>query len=49
MVPRIDYEDISSMALKGFSAPIRAWRVLGESKVESRFEALRGDAGRWHR
>jgi len=40
-----DYEDIGSVALKGFSAPMRAWRVLGDSKVENRFEALRGGAG----
>jgi class 3 adenylate cyclase len=39
-----DYEDIGSVTLKGFAAPIRAWRVLGASKVESRFEALRGGA-----
>jgi hypothetical protein len=25
---------------KGFTAPVRAWRVRGESDAESRFEAL---------
>jgi class 3 adenylate cyclase/tetratricopeptide (TPR) repeat protein len=39
-----EYEGIGSVALKGFSVPIQAWRVLSESRVESRFEALRGGA-----
>ena len=39
-----EYEDIGSVALKGFSVPVQAWRVLSESRVESRFEALRGGA-----
>jgi class 3 adenylate cyclase len=39
-----EYGDIGGVAIKGLSAPIRAWRVLTESQVESRFEALRGDA-----
>src|SRR3954469_20249993 len=28
--------------IKGFTAPVRAWRVIGEGTAESRFEALRG-------
>ena len=39
-----EYEDIGTVALKGFAAAVRAWRVLAESRVESRFEALRGSA-----
>src|SRR5919202_2192839 len=30
--------------LKGFAEPQRAWRVLGEGRVQSRFEALRSAA-----
>ena len=30
--------------LKGFADPVSAWRVLGERRVESRFEAAHGDA-----
>jgi len=29
--------------LKGFDKPVRAWRVVGESATESRFEALHGE------
>lgn len=36
-----EYQDLSVTELKGFAAPIRAWRVLRESAIESRFEALR--------
>jgi class 3 adenylate cyclase/predicted ATPase len=35
-----DYEDLGEVRLKGFAAPVRAWRVLREGKAESRFEAL---------
>ena len=35
-------EDLGRHALKGFSAPVQAWRVTGEGAAESRFEALRG-------
>lgn len=35
-----DYEDLGAMALKGFAAPVQAWRVLHEGTAESRFEAL---------
>jgi len=37
-----DLEDLGCHALKGFTAPVRAWRVIGEGTAESRFEALRG-------
>ena len=33
--------DLGPQALGGFSEPLPAWRVMGESGVESRFEALR--------
>ena len=39
-----EYEDLGAQALKGLPGPVRAWRVVGESTVEDRFEALR--AGR---
>ncbi|MGH1570713.1 AAA family ATPase [Methylobacterium sp. P31] len=32
---------LGSVNLKGFADPVPAWRVTGESHVESRFEALR--------
>jgi hypothetical protein len=35
-----DYEDLGAVMLKGFAAPVRAWRVLREGKAESRFEAF---------
>jgi class 3 adenylate cyclase/tetratricopeptide (TPR) repeat protein len=34
-------EDLGPQQLAGFAEPQRAWRVVGESGVESRFEALR--------
>jgi len=37
-----DLEDLGAHALKGFAAPVPAWRVVGEGGAESRFEALRG-------
>jgi class 3 adenylate cyclase/predicted ATPase len=36
-----EYDDLGPQHLKGFSQPIRAWQVLGESVAASRFEALR--------
>jgi len=36
-----DVEDLGAQPLAGFTEPQRAWRVLGESGVVSRFEALR--------
>ena len=37
-------EDLGLKDLKGFSEPQRAWRVLGENRFRSRFEALRSAA-----
>jgi class 3 adenylate cyclase/predicted ATPase len=36
-----DLEDLGPQALAGFAEPRPAWRVLGESGILSRFEALR--------
>jgi class 3 adenylate cyclase len=37
-----NYADLGPCNLKGFAAPIQAWRVIGDGRVESRFEALHG-------
>jgi class 3 adenylate cyclase/tetratricopeptide (TPR) repeat protein len=37
-------EDLGPQPLAGFAEPQRAWRVVGESGVLSRFEALRSEA-----
>ena len=37
-----DYRDLGSHALKGFDDPVQARQVLGESGVETRFEARTG-------
>jgi class 3 adenylate cyclase/predicted ATPase len=39
-----DYEDLGAVTLKGFAAPVHAWRVLREGTAESRFEALHAAA-----
>src|SRR5262249_13640325 len=39
-----ELEDLGPQPLAGFAEPQRAWRVLGESGVVSRFEALRSGA-----
>src|SRR5262249_62314478 len=39
-----ELEDLGAQPLAGFAEPQRAWRVLRESGVVSRFEALRGEA-----
>jgi class 3 adenylate cyclase/tetratricopeptide (TPR) repeat protein len=39
-----DFEDLGPRQLAGFAEPQRAWRVVGESGVLSRFEALRSEA-----
>ncbi len=39
-----EIEDLGPRQLAGFAEPQRAWRVLGESSVLSRFEALRAAA-----
>jgi hypothetical protein len=36
-----DYRDLGTTALKGFAENVPAWRVLGASAIESRFEAMR--------
>jgi class 3 adenylate cyclase/predicted ATPase len=38
-----EVEDLGLQPLAGFAEPQRAWRVVGESSVASRFEALRGE------
>ena len=37
-------EELGEVELKGFVAPVAAWRVRGEGAVESRFEALHSAA-----
>jgi class 3 adenylate cyclase/tetratricopeptide (TPR) repeat protein len=37
-----DLDDLGPHELKGFAAPVNAWRVVGESRTEGRFEALHG-------
>ncbi|MGE5128561.1 MAG: adenylate/guanylate cyclase domain-containing protein [Sphingomonadaceae bacterium] len=37
-----DLENLGSHDLKGFREPVSIWRVLGESRAESRFDALHG-------
>jgi class 3 adenylate cyclase len=39
-----EIEDLAPQPLAGFAEPQRAWRVVGESGVVSRFEALRSEA-----
>jgi class 3 adenylate cyclase/tetratricopeptide (TPR) repeat protein len=39
-----DLEDLGTQPLAGFAVPQPAWRVIGESGVVSRFEALRSAA-----
>jgi class 3 adenylate cyclase/predicted ATPase len=36
-----EFRDMGSFELKGLREPVHAWAVLGESEVQSRFEALR--------
>ena len=48
-----EYELLDDLNLKGISGPVRAWKVLVESRIESRFEAAHADtlghlAGREH-
>ena len=35
-----EYEPVEPVQLKGFDAPVQAWRVVRERTIESRFEAL---------
>jgi class 3 adenylate cyclase/tetratricopeptide (TPR) repeat protein len=39
-----EYADLGRHVLKGFDHPVHAWEVIGESKVRSRFHALRASA-----
>ena len=39
-----EIEDLGPQPLAGFAEPQRGWRVIGESGVVSRFEALRSEA-----
>ena len=39
-----EVEDLGPLPLAGFAEPQRAWRVIGDSGVLSRFEALRSEA-----
>ena len=39
-----EYHDLGAVALKGFAENVPAWRVIGGSTAESRFEALRSTA-----
>ena len=39
-----DLEDMGRQQVKGFAKTVRAWRVIGESEAESRFEALHSAA-----
>jgi class 3 adenylate cyclase len=39
-----EYENLGPIELKGFARAVPLWRVLGESDVASRFEALRSGA-----
>jgi hypothetical protein len=36
------FTDLGEQTLKGFEAPVRAWRLDGERQAESRFNALHG-------
>lgn len=39
---RFHFEDAGENRLKGFPQPMRAWRVAGETRADSRFAATRG-------
>jgi DNA-binding winged helix-turn-helix (wHTH) protein/predicted ATPase len=39
-----DYRELGTIDISSRTEPVRIWHVLGESVVESRFEALRGPA-----
>ena len=42
LVNLFDLDDLGPQELRGFAQPVRAWRVVGESQTEGRFEALHG-------
>ena len=37
-----EYRDLGAVEVKGFPEPVHAYQVVGESAIESRFEALHG-------
>jgi predicted ATPase/class 3 adenylate cyclase len=37
-----ELEDLGTRQLQGFAEPVQVWRVIGEGRAESRFEALHG-------
>jgi class 3 adenylate cyclase/tetratricopeptide (TPR) repeat protein len=39
-----DYRDLGMVEVKGLAEPVPAWHVLRESRIESRFEALRSSS-----
>jgi class 3 adenylate cyclase/tetratricopeptide (TPR) repeat protein len=39
-----EYKDLGRHDLKGFDEPVQAWEAIGESRVRSRFHALRAAA-----
>lgn len=39
-----EYRDLGRIELKGFDKPVQAWQVIRESRVRSRFHALRASA-----
>ncbi|MBS0326196.1 MAG: AAA family ATPase [Proteobacteria bacterium] len=41
---RFDYEPLGKRTLKGFAAPVGAWRVIGEAAAETRFAAKHAGA-----
>ncbi len=41
---RFTYEDLGSVPVKGFNAPVRAWRVVAAARTPDAFAAVRPDA-----
>ena len=39
-----EYRDLGDIEVKGWADPVRVWQALRPSAIESRFEALRGEA-----
>jgi len=39
-----EYEDLGTIDAKGFAHPIHCYKVIGQSRIENRFEALRPSA-----
>lgn len=39
-----EYRNLGAVEIRGFDDPVPVWQVLQPSRVESRFEALRGEA-----